>query len=146
MKRIHSLVLAGAVAASFGAFAANTAKAETIYTEITPTATITTSNQAVVNETYTAIGTRKVGLVGYRPYPMKASRVESSTVINNPARTVVYTPGVGATTSSSVITTTDGGPVAYTTGGGTYYTEDGLRYYRNPNLNISVRRTGSFND
>jgi hypothetical protein len=134
--------------AGVGAFA-NTAKAETIYTTTTaaPVAVVTTSGHETVNQSYTAVGTRKVGLVGYHPYPMKASHVESSTVrVSEPSTSVVYTPVNAGSTSVSTVTTTDGAPIQYSTGGGDYYTEDGVRYYQNPALNINVRRTGSFND
>lgn len=147
MKKLNTLLMAGAMAVTVGAFA-TTASAETIYTQVTPGATVTTVTPGtkIVNEEYRVIGTRKVGMVGYRPYPLKASHVESTTVsTDNPTR-VIYSPANVTTTSSSTLVTTQGEPVSYSTGGGDYYTENGVRYYRDPALNINVRSTGSFND
>lgn len=150
MKNFKTLLLAGAMTLTVGAFASS-ANAETIYTEVAPGQTVTTVTPGakVTTEQYSVIGTRKVGMVGYRPYPLKASHVESTSVSTDrdPTR-VVYSPNAtNVSTSSSVSTvTTSGEPVSYSTGGGNYYTENGTRYYRDPALNIDVRSTGSFND
>jgi len=148
MKRFNTLLMAGAMAITVGAFAGS-ANAETIYTEVAPGTTVTTVTPGakVVNQQYTVVGTRKVGMVGYRPYPMKSSRVESTSVSTAGApSTVVYAPSNVSSSSSVSTVTTTGEPVSYTTGGGDYYTENGVRYYRDPSLNINVRGTGSFND
>lgn len=152
--KLHSLFLAGAAALTVGAYAVN-AKADTIYTTTPTTVTTTTQGHEVTHESYTAVGTRKVGLVGYHPYPMVASHAETNTVRTSAPETVTYTtaPGVVVTnpngriaSSSTVVTSTNDAPIAYSTGGGQYYTEDGTPYYSNPNLNVNVRSTGSFND
>lgn len=149
MKNFKTLMLAGAVAVSVGALS-GIAKAETIYTEVAPGATVTTVTPGakVTTEQYSVIGTRKVGLVGYRPYPLKASHVESTSVSTDRTPTqVMYSPNATVSSSTSVSTTTTSGePVSYSVGGGDYYTENGTRYYRDPALNIDVRSTGSFND
>ncbi len=150
--KLHTLLLASAAALSFGAFASTGAHAETIYTTVgAPTTVTTTSGQEVMHESYSAVGTRKVGLVGYHPYPLQASHVESNTVRVDEPTTVISTgypaAGIAANSSSSVTTVTrNGQPINYTTGGGQYYTEDGTAFYRNPGLNIAVHQTGAFND
>lgn len=148
--KFRSLILASALVV--GTFV-SAAHAETIYsTTVAPGATVTTtSGNQVINQTYTAVGTRKVGMVGSRPYPLQASHVESTSVRVKPeTTTIVNGPGVVAAgssnTSVTTYTTTNGQPVSYSTGGGNYYTENGTRFYANPDLNIAVHSTGSFND
>lgn len=149
MKTFKTLLLAGAMTVTVGAFAGS-ANAETIYTSVAPGTTVTTVTPGakVTTEQYSVVGTRKVGMVGYRPYPLKASHVESTSVSTDRAPTqVVYSPNASVSSSTSVSTvTTSGEPIAYSMGGGNYYTENGTRYYRDPALNIDVRSTGSFND
>jgi hypothetical protein len=147
--KLNSYLLAGAAIITLG-LAANTAMAETIYTSVAPSTAVVTTNgkQEVVNKSYTAVGTRKVGLVGYHPYPMVRSHVSTSSVTTSEPETVVYTNTAGGPieTSTSVTTTNSRTPISYSSGGGAYYTENGTPYYRDPALNVSVRSTGSFND
>lgn len=137
MKTIHSLLLASAVAVSFGALSITEARADYYHDTviIKPAA-----NQQVTQQSFVAVGTRKVGIVGSRPYPIEASRVESSTV---------QTTRVGNHAHTEVTTTTTATPtpVNFQSGGGVYYTDQtGARYYADPALNVVVRPSGSFND
>lgn len=150
--KLNTLLLAGAALVTFGGFA-GIAQAETVYKTVAPgtTVTTTTPTKEYVHQQYTAVGTRKVGMVGYRPYPLVATQVDSRTVnVKNDGETVVYTTQDGAPVaaeSKTVTTTRSEAPISYSTGGGTYYTTAGTKYYRDPALNIDVRSTGrSFNN
>jgi hypothetical protein len=151
--KFNNVILAGAALVTLGSFT-GAAKADTVYTTVAPGTTVTTTSgptKEYTHEQYTAIGTRKVGMVGYRPYPLVASKVDSRTVnVKGDSDTVVYRTVDGAplaTESSTVTTSTSSAPISYTSGGGTYYTTAGQKYYRDPALNINVRSTGrSFNN
>lgn len=151
----HLLIVPALAVLAIGSFAAVDARAD-YYGNGAATTTTTTTYQGpapvmqkaprsvthrTTEESYTAIGTRKVGIVGSRPYPLEASHVESSTVETTRHGRVMNS----AVTSS---TTTTGSPevINYQTGGGTYYTDSGTQYYSDPALNIKVRNTGSFNN
>ncbi|MBU6235827.1 MAG: hypothetical protein KGQ41_08280 [Alphaproteobacteria bacterium] len=130
MKTLVTLSLFAATLAV--AMPVESARAEQFYTKSNIAA------GAAVKESSLTVGTRRVGMVGYHPYPLVVSHTDSSTVRTNAQGDV--------TTNNSVITSQTYQPYAYTTGGGSYYTSTGTKYYGNEGLDIKVRNTGSFND
>jgi|GEM_PF-3231084 len=131
MKTTKTLLLGMAVVTAMTAFTAVQAKAEPAVRSV--------KEHTVAQSTYT-VGTRRVGMVGYHPYPLIVSQVDSQTVKTSRDR--------GTLTSSNVTTTTTSSsePFIVTSGGGNYYTNTGGRYYGQEGLDIVVHNTGSFNN
>jgi len=90
----------------------------------------------VASQSMIAVGTRKVGHVGGRPYPIEASHAERTTVRATPHGLVERT----------VVTDAGRGPVNVNSSGGNYYTDTDGSYYADPAFNVNVYTTGSFND
>jgi len=142
MITFKTLLLATAVGvaaiASSGVSAATYVNADT-----GATTTVTTTRhpgavmhgRTVASESMIAVGTRKVGMVGGRPYPIEATHAESTTVKATPRGVVERTE-----------VTTSGGPINVNSTGGAYYTSTDGSYYADPAFNVDVYSTGSYND
>ncbi|MCB1539128.1 MAG: hypothetical protein H6865_07725 [Rhodospirillales bacterium] len=92
-------------------------------------------DQEVIKENYNVIGTRKVGMVGDRPYPIIAAHVNGE-----------FVGDFAAMKHGRVKTMIKHEPIDYTTGGGNYYTSSGGAYYADNGLNIHVHDMGNFNN
>lgn len=89
--------------------------------------------RVVASDSQIAVGTRKVGMVGGRPYPIEKAHAETTTVRQTRnglvARTEVSSTGVIDPANS----------------GGNYYTETDGSFYADPAFDVNVYKTGSFN-
>ncbi len=95
----------------------------------------------VVEHSDLTISTRRVGMVGNRPYPLVVKQSQSHTVITSEKEGVNVTTKMNSSTRTSV-----NEPYQYNSQGGTYYTSEGQKYYTDGNLNLSIVGSGSFND
>ena len=130
MKNTQKLLLGLAAVAAIYAFSAEASCAGTV-----------TAKEKIITQTSYTVGTRRVGMVGGRPYPLIISQTDTHTVKTSKHQ------GVKATTETSTSTVVSGTePFSYASEGGTYYTSGGAPYYPNGELNIHVVNTGAFND
>jgi len=90
--------------------------------------------RTVASKSMIAVGTRKVGLVGSRPYPIVASHIENTTVHDTPMGLVERTE------------VTNSGGVINVNSGGDYYTDSNGSYYADPAFNVRVHSSGGYND
>lgn len=96
-------------------------------------------NQVYASSSYTA-STRRVGMVGGRPYPTIYKQVTESVVETADGNSRI--PGL-VKTRKTIVSKSD--PVVFVSEGGTYYTSTGEDYYAG-NSNIRVVETGHFRD
>ncbi|HEY8964405.1 MAG TPA: hypothetical protein VIN59_08105 [Alphaproteobacteria bacterium] len=144
MSNFKTLLLATAVSVAGFAGAADAAtyvSQSTAYSSAAPGVVVTTApatrivgGRTVAAESMIAVGTRKVGHIAGRPYPIENAHVENTTYRATPHGVVGHTE-----------VTTAGGPI-HSTEGGDYYTETDGSFYADPAWNVNVYTTGSFND
>jgi hypothetical protein len=144
MTTLKSLLLASATLAagfvSLGAHAAvytstSTTTSETV-TAPAPTVTYTRivgGRPVAVNSTV-AVGTRKVGMVGYHPYPIEAAQTEKTVIHDTPTGLVAHTR---VSHTGGEIVPDHGGP---------YYTATDGSFYADPAWNVQVHSSGGYND
>ena len=130
MKTTHKFLLGLAATSALLAYGIDVARAQNV----------STKEKTVTQSSY-SVGTRRVGMVGNRAYPLIVSQVDS--------RTVQTSHHKGVKTSSDVTTTTymyQDEPYMPATPGATYYTSIGNGDYRDGELDVHVVSTGSFNN
>jgi|GEM_PF-2634411 len=81
-----------------------------------------------------AVGTRKVGMVGGRPYPIEKMHAENTTVTATPS---------GLVERKEI---TKAGGTINVNSGGEYYTSTDGAFYADPAWNVNVHSSGGYND